>query len=203
MYVEYRDLNPPTSPFPNAGGPLWNGFVDTDADDLTITAWSEIPGSVEFWTPLWTPTITTLPLVWPAVDSSGAPFDVPEDFDGHINSQFAFISTVSARNMLWNEGTFSPLVAELDFYPGWGGLRRPIPGANPVQFTFDTSANERSMPWLPSDEYRISESTLATVTASDDGPAVAGVPEAGAGLLLSVAGVATCILYGVRRSFSH
>ncbi len=33
------------------GGPLWRGTIDTETDSLTISYWSEIPGSVEFWIP--------------------------------------------------------------------------------------------------------------------------------------------------------
>lgn len=33
------------------GGPLWRGTIDTETNSLTISYWSEIPGSVEFWIP--------------------------------------------------------------------------------------------------------------------------------------------------------
>ncbi len=50
--VEYYDIK--LGEASNAGiigGPLWRGTINTETDSLTITYWSEIPGSVEFWIP--------------------------------------------------------------------------------------------------------------------------------------------------------
>ena len=46
--IDFRDQNPPTSPFPNSGGPHWVGVVDTHADTFTINFWEEIPGSTQY-----------------------------------------------------------------------------------------------------------------------------------------------------------
>lgn len=182
VHIDYYDINPPNSPFPDAGGPHWTGYVNTATNTLTIQTWDEITGSDEFWTPLWTPDLSALPLVWRAFDFNGDLYDVPDTFDGAIDATFAFISEVSARNMLWNEGTFS-LPEAADFFPGWGGVRRPVAGQNPVVLVYDTSADERTMPMLPKHMFGFSASTFATVTATIGGATTEGVPEASAWMM--------------------
>lgn len=194
--IDYRDQNPANSGFPDAGGPHWTGVVDTAANTLTIYTWTEIPGSVQFWTPLWTPNLSTLPLVWPAVDASGSEYDVPDTFDGTIDSSFAFISTVSARNIQWNEGVFSlPDVA--DFYPGWGGVRKPLAGTSPPVLVYDMSGDETTMPLLPIHAFGVAASTAATIVASAYAAQVSEVPEASAALALAVA---AAIFGGIART---
>ena len=198
VWIDYLDQNLPGSSFPSSGGPHWTGVVDTVANNLTIHTWTEIPGSTQFWTPLWTPNLTVLPLVWPAVDANGDPFNVPDSFDGHIDSTFAFISTVSARSMSWNEGTYF-LAPAADFYTGWGGVRRPLPGVSPAQLVFDVGANERTMPQLPSGSSGYSASTLATVTASLTPPVISAIPEASALAFGGLAAAASVVLTALRR----
>lgn len=200
VHVDYYDINPPTSLFPNAGGPHWTGIVNTSTNTLTIQTWDEIAGSTPFWTPLWTPDLSASPLVWRAFDFNGDLYDVPDTFDGTIDATFAFISEVSARNMLWNEGTFS-LPEAADFYPGWGGARRPVLGQNPVVLIYDTSADERTMPMLPSHMFGLSASTLATVTATIAGASTEGVPEASAWMMgLAASSAAACGAVRGRRA---
>ena len=132
---------------PQFGGPLWTGVVDTTANTLTINAWTELPrhSSPDFWTPAH---LDTQPLVWPAVDANGAPFDVPDSFgaNGVINfgsdhpsnaaNDFAFISPVSAQDMDWHPFEYfdsdntlgAPdlsiivnFTSPVVVYPGWGG----------------------------------------------------------------------------------
>lgn len=192
VHIDYYDINLPDSPFPDAGGPHWTGIVNTATNTLTIQTWDEISGSDEFWTPLWTPDLSALPLVWRAFDFNGDLYDVPDTFDGTIDATFAFISEVSARNMSWNEGTFS-LPESADFFPGWGGARRPVLGQNPVVLVYDTSADERAMPMLPKDRFGFSSSTLATVTATSAGASTEGVPEASAWMMgLAASSAAAC-----------
>lgn len=98
--------------FNDANGPRWTGVVDTTSNQLTINTWTENAGDPVFWTP------TSLPLVWPAVDGAGVPYDVPDTFaTSLIDATFAFISTTTLASMQWNEGT-SLLTASR---PGWGG----------------------------------------------------------------------------------
>src|SRR5262245_41194584 len=97
--VEYYDRGVVNPEF--AGGPLWTGFVDTETDSLTIQTWTELPlhGS-DFWIP------RDLPLVWPARNSLGGLYDVPDSFDGHIDDSFAFISNLTLRDMGWKQPFF-------------------------------------------------------------------------------------------------
>jgi len=166
VFIEYSDHNG-IGAFPDNGGPHWHGVVDTVADTLTIHTWVDLPGTPETWTPLWTPNLSTLPLVWPAVSSSGAPFDVPDSFMGDIDASWAFISPDSAANMEWNEGEWAPAVPEADFYPGWGGYRWPEMINGTLTFVYHTEADETAMPKLPAfPSGLIAASEGATVRAS-------------------------------------
>jgi hypothetical protein len=160
-----------------AGGPLWTGFVDTVANTLTITAWTELPlHGNEFWIPrnlVAPPGVSAQPLVWPARDANGNLYDVSDLFDGHIDNTFAFISDQHLREMLWkaplfNYNTTPPTFLGTtdvnytldtgDVWPGWGGfaLQRNVPGVGIVK-VFETANpdpnqpvyNERIMPALP------------------------------------------------------
>lgn len=98
--IEYFDERPGN---PALGGPLWTGYVDTDADTLTIQTWQEYPlHGPEFWVPRnLVPEVgaTVQELVWPARNSSGDLHDVPETFNGRIDGTFAFISNLSLVEM--------------------------------------------------------------------------------------------------------
>jgi hypothetical protein len=196
VLVEYEDRNG-TGGFPDNGGPHWKGFVDTAANTLTIQSWTDLAGTPEFWTPLWTPDLSALPLVWPAVAADGTPYDVPDDFLGDITSVFAFVSPVSAQNMVWNQGDWGfagnfKVPPEIDFFPGWGGVRKPVQVSGQTVLVYDTTADETSMPMLPISNLGIAESTGALVTAKV-AVTVQAIPEAspllfGAAATLAVAG---------------
>lgn len=201
VVVEYVDRNG-VGGFPENGGPHWSGLVDTVANTLTISSWTDLPGTPEFWTPA----LTSFPLVWPAVSATGTPYDVPDSFLGQIDGSFAFISPVSARLMAWNQGEWGhtpsfQLPPEIDFYPGWGGVRKPVSVAGVVVMTFDTSANEREMPLLPISALGLAASIGATVTAfATSGVTPVGaesVPEASALLLGSSAMAVASLLWRV------
>ena len=98
--------------FTDNDGPQWTGQVDTAADTVLITSWTENPGGSIFWTP------SALPLVWDAVDSSGTGFDVPDNWDGTIDTTWGFLSPVILNSISFNEGTFP----NAPIKPGWGIL---------------------------------------------------------------------------------
>ena len=101
--------------FDDPVGPHWTGVVDTTSNQLTIHTWTENAGGTVYWTP----TLASLPLVWPAVDGAGAPYDVPDTFaTSLIDATFAFISPTTLGSMSWNEGSQPVFTTE---YPGWGG----------------------------------------------------------------------------------
>lgn len=104
--IEFRDPD----------GPQWTGIVDTTLDHLTILTWFENPGGIEFWTP----DRRSLPLVWPALDSTGNSFDVPDAFRGTITDQFAFVSPSRISEMAWNEGVSDAMLTQSSA-AGWGG----------------------------------------------------------------------------------
>lgn len=201
VFIEYEDRNA-VGGFPDNGGPHWKGFVDTVADTLTITSWVDLAGTPEFWTPLWSPSLADSPLVWHAVGAHGEPFDVPDDFLGEITPSFAFISPVSARNMAWNEGQWGvksvfSLPEEADFYPGWGGVRKPVSVDGQLELVYDLSADETSMPLLPIDSLGLAESSGATVTAYWAASAEPNDPQAvpeTSSFLFGAAGAACCMI---------
>ena len=188
--------------FPDFGGPHWKGKVDTVANYLKIEEWTDLPGTPLFWTPV----TSSLPLIWPAVKSVGGvvtPYDVPDDFDGHIDLTFAFVSETSAMNMDWNEGNWADngviSFPAADFFPGWGGVRRPPPGGGPL--VLDTSFDETTMPLLPSGVFDAALWTGAEVIITL--PASIGVvPEASA-LLFGVVVAATTAAWTAFRRLSH
>lgn len=188
--IEFRDRNSPTAPYPDAGGPIWRGVVDTQADTLTIFHWEEIPGSTEFWVP----SLLNGPLVWPAVGADGNPFDVPDTFGSLpvIDANWGFVSPLSLHQMTWVQGT-TGLPVEAEYFPGWGAVRRPIPGMNPVQLTYDTTANERTMPLLPFSPYGLAAATNAQVSVLS----VVSVPEPSAFLFLTT----TCAIALITRGY--
>jgi hypothetical protein len=145
--VEYYDRGAVNPEF--AGGPLWTGVVDTTTDLLTIRTWQELPlHGNEFWIP------QSLPMVWPARNSSGGLFDVPDTFDGRINDSFAFISDLTLRQMDWGAPVFDYVttpptllsvedaeftLSSIEVRPGWGGFAFGPPNASLLQFTFLTA----------------------------------------------------------------
>jgi hypothetical protein len=198
VLVEYNARNGEGDGFPDNGGPHWVGVVDTDADALTIYSWTELPGTPSFWSP-WIPDLTAAPLVWPAVSATGTPYDVPDSFMGQIDSTFGFISPVSAQNMVWKEGEWgeSPefhLSPDSDFYPGWGGVRKPVFVDGSVVMVYDTSANETEMPLLPIDAFGLAKAEGATVTAVvvPNLEGIVAVPESSAFLFGGLAAAVAC-----------
>jgi hypothetical protein len=179
VLIEYSTQHPPTSGFPEGGGPRWTGFVDTAADTLTIETWEELSSDPIYWRPH----DSSLPLVWPAVKFGGGEYDVPDSFRGEIDLSFAFVSEVSADNMLWHEGDWTPTIAGVDFYPGWGGARWVQPGD--LTLSYRTDFDETAMPRLlaaldhPTVNWQIIGATATKVTATVTEP-VASVPEASA-----------------------
>jgi hypothetical protein len=192
--IEYYDLNSPQAAFPMAGGPIWRGVVDTVANTLTIHHWEEIPGSTEFWVP----SLANGPLVWPAVDAQGNPFDVPNSFGSSpvIGANWGFVSPLSIHQIDWLQGT-TGLPVEAAFFPGWGAVRKPKPGVNPVQLIYDTTANERTMPMLPYSQFGLADSTGAQVRVLS----VVAVPEPSAFLLMGVLFTVSGIVLGYRKFY--
>lgn len=191
--IEYFD----SASNPQFGGPLWRGVVDTVADTLQIDFWTELPRhSDDFWVPV------NLPVVWNAVDSTGARFDVPDTFglngvidfgvDGVIDpaDDFAFVSPVSLQDTDWyaydtiNEMVDKSQVVQFSgatvFFPGWGGyaFEHPVNGK-----TYQTEQPQLNgdpfdylmIPTLPVSATVAKASTFATITVVPEPSAFLGV----------------------------
>lgn len=145
--------------YDDADGPSWQGIVDSTTDQLTISLWSENAGGTSYWTP------TTLPLVWTARDSSGNVYDIPDSWDGIIDTDFAFISDIINSDNSWNEGSSISATAV-----GWGGGLTSSGG-------FAVSGATDRMFFVPSSVGGASSSTADAVT-------VTAVPEPSAATTL-------------------
>lgn len=150
--------------FTDNDGPQWTGVVDTSTDQLSFTSWSENGGGIDFWT-LKLPTDS-----WSAVTSSGATYDVPDDWDGLISTSWAF----TAPHPLswpgqWNENT-----STIDnYYAGWGGYR--------WKDSFFVGSEQMTLRIIPVNPltYHTADADSVTVTAQ-------GVPEPSTGALFLI-----------------
>ena len=212
--IQYWDrgaANPDTN-----GGPLWEGVVDTVANVLRIDTWKELPQhGTEFWVPA---NLAQAPLVWPAVDASGNPYDVDDDFGEivggtvSISDEFAFISPITAQSTQWVYDVEGDGIGPEDRFiggvvkptrMGWGGFARQEVQDGP--FVFYTAAidgepayDEKTLPRLPVEDPNTTPFTNALI-ASLDGTvevtsrtrspsALVAVPEASAMLSVGLAG---------------
>ena len=119
-------------------------------------------GRLAFFTP------SALPLVWAALASSGAAFDVPDFWDGTIDSTFGFLSPVTVDLVAWNEGT---LISSAPATPGWGA-------SVGVSGLLDTSRNQTFTELIPIN-------TSSFLTEQADTVTVTLVPEPSTALLLA------------------
>lgn len=109
--VDFNDFN----------GPHWTGIVDTTSDTLTITKWVQNPsGLVDEILIIGGPISDVLPATtqgerirWDPPSFADAPYDVPDNWDGKIGSDWAFIPKAPGMG---------PVLAP--FYAGWGGALR-------------------------------------------------------------------------------
>jgi hypothetical protein len=105
-------------------GPVVEGFVDPASDTFTITSWTNSSASV---TNYWEPLPDQFPLVLNAVDTNGVSFDVPNNWDGTMSRNWAFVLP-SGRDIVsgvkWKQGTPNVFWAGSSF--GWGGMRNGL-----------------------------------------------------------------------------
>ncbi len=178
--IEYWDQGP-SDTYPG-GGPLWTGIVDTWEDTLTIQTWSELPGhGSEFWIP------RDLPLVWKAYASNGSRYNVPDNWNGHIDDTFAFISDETLQQMRWliphfDYGTDPPTplpstpasytLNTIDIRPGWGGYAFAAPGTPLNQYIYRTFNPLYTTPANASNQPKFDERVMPVL------PILAGAPPA-------------------------
>jgi len=213
--IEYFDSA--SAAFPGNGGPLWTGIVDTISNKLRIDTWSELPGhGADFWTPV------NMPVIWDAIGSTGASFDVPDTFglngivdfgdDSDPVNDFAFISPVSLQDTDWY--AFDPVAMEVDtsqvvnftlstvLHAGWGGdafvhstngLTYRTVQPNPQS----TSEYDYQMiPLLPTGAQTVVSSTAATSTVTSreiTQDPLAAIPEASAFLGVALVGAGCAV----------
>lgn len=140
-------------------GPHIMGYVDTTANTMTVTSWTENPGGNSFWT------ASNLPRTYDAVDAVGDPFDVPDNWDGTIGNTWGFLNPLGNMSAGWNEGTFVNDTSS----DGWGIFR--VAGTN------HAGTNETQWSAIPVDPNSAPTATFDAVTVSP-------IPEPESALLL-------------------
>lgn len=114
-------------------GPHILGQVNSNTDELTVSSWTENPGGINFWTP------SDLPRTYLATSSTGAAFDVPNDWNGTIDSTWGFIALNTLPGSGWNEGSFTTVTPQI--HGGWGAQQT---GA--ILITVNTEVTWRAIP---------------------------------------------------------
>ncbi|NOX09107.1 MAG: hypothetical protein GXP22_06415 [Gammaproteobacteria bacterium] len=94
----------------------FTGVVDTTTDIFTLTSVTDGVLYQDFWT---IPSSLTMP----AYDSSGGFYDVPDNWNGTIDSTWGFVGPLLSA-ITFNEGSANG--AYSDWTTGWGALINPL-----------------------------------------------------------------------------
>ncbi len=112
-----------------SGGIGFTGIVNTTADTFTLTSVTDGVGGLDFWT-------IAAPVVMNAVDSSGLSYDVPDAWNGTIDSTWGFLGPELSA-ISFNEGSANATWS--DWHTGWGAFE------NPSGSVFTTSTHTGAM----------------------------------------------------------
>ncbi len=138
--------------FNDFDGVHFTARVDTGTDQLTFLTWEENPGGNTHFVP-----VLSGMLPWVAVDDTMAPFDVPDDWDGTIGSNWGFLAQQNRDQITWQNGP----AGNPQSTPGWGIAIIP-----PFSANFD----ETQLNAIPVSASNATQSVADVVT-------VAAVPE--------------------------
>ncbi len=157
-------------------GPHISGQVDTSLDILTVTSWTENAGGTAFWTP------STLSRTYSAIDFFMSPFDVPDNWNGTIGTNWGFLNNNDLNATGWNEGTFmSPGIVIFD---GWG--------ASQLQGSLSTFQTEMRWDLIPTGNSSFANAQFDTVSVSL-------IPEPGSLSMFALSGFAGLALLRRKR----
>jgi len=156
--------------FNDANVLAFEGVVDTDADTFTVETWFIPPQAQANEDTPWT--LTSLPSVWNAVDSTGATYDVPDNWDATIGLNWGFLPPGNNASLGWAEG-----VPTLERTIGWG--------AGVYSSGLSTGSNELSIQALPSAAGTVRGANISHFNSSDS-LLITAVPEPGTGAMLLV-----------------
>ena len=107
-------------------GPDWEGYVDTNEDIFVLTSWTEDRSA------FWTPAPSSLPIIMPAIDNTGASYDVPSDFGLlGIGSTWGFVGP-DVGDITWAEGVTA--WGGRGYRVAWGASMSP--GTSPVEIDY-------------------------------------------------------------------
>jgi PEP-CTERM motif len=132
------------------------GQVDTITDVFTASSWLD-PSGLDS---VWTPNSSFFPLTYTATDASGGVFDVPDNWDGLIDTTWGFIADLSNDEITWLEGDY----LEDNRHHGWGaGI-----GANGnVHVEFYT---QDQLQWVATGRTSVRTLNFNTVSVKQDVP---------------------------------
>ena len=152
-------------------GSQWAGVVDTSTDTLTISSWIENPGGTAYFS------LIELS-AWNAITPTGAAFDVPDNWDMTIGSDWAFVRPIG-------NGAGWSAVGVAHHFAGWGGSCSSPLMTGPCESTIGFGFGVDRVAGLP---VSTSSSTFATansvtITAA---PEINAAPEPGSLALLAL-----------------
>ncbi len=121
----------------NGNGSHWTGAVDTTHNTLVIYSWTEKDSGA------WLTLSPSKSIIFDAVDINGNTFEIADNWDGTIGTDWAFFSRLSIGEIEWNEGTYTGGYSEDPI--GWGG--RSFTQNGSTYFKFDLT--ERYITHIP------------------------------------------------------
>jgi len=150
----------------------FSGVVDTAADTFTVNTVTDGAGGLDFWT-------ISAPLVLNAVDSGGGAYDVPDTWNGTIDSTWGFLGP-QLGTIAYNEGSAS--TAWSTWSTGWGAF------ANSAGTIFTTPLQSSALSnWV----FTSTNSTGYWITQPGHGAlTVTPVPAPSAAGLIAIGGLA-------------
>lgn len=98
---------------PVPAGIGFTGVVDTTADTFLLTSVTDGASPQPFWT-------ISAPILMNALNSAGLPYDVPDAWDGTIDSTWGFVGPQLGSITVFNEGSVTS--AWNLWTTGWGGM---------------------------------------------------------------------------------
>jgi len=155
----------------NEFGIGFTGQVDTTADTFMLLSVTDGASGLDFWT-------ISAPIAMNAVDAAGAVHDVPDAWDGTIDSTWGFVGP-QIGSVSFNEGTASGALTA--WGTGWGGFINPM-GVIDTSWTDMNGLNNWPFTTATSLGYNITQ-------PSHDGVTVTLVPAPGALALGGIAAV--------------
>ncbi len=113
----------------NNKGSHWTGVVNTTNNTLVIDSWTTNDRIRQWWK-----LPETESIIFDAVDINGDTFEIADDWDGTIGTDWAFFSRQSMGEVPWLAGTYTGIYS--DSHIGWGGFMYELRDGN-IRYSVD------------------------------------------------------------------